>query len=114
MDFNDYMAKQKELDAMKGDIKMSFVTEYQKKKEELKKMEEEFKKLFGESIENSTKLTIEDLNNFIEAITENPDIKTKDLQAKLQKHTKTVQKLLKNWIASDKTLANLKTLLKVA
>jgi hypothetical protein len=118
MDFNEIMTKQNELDAMKLASKKALIDEYMKTKEEaknkLKKMEEEFKKYFGENIDDATKITEDDLKAFIEALEQEPDIKFEDLKAKLKKHPKTIQKIQKQWKASNKTLENLKALLKVA
>jgi hypothetical protein len=114
MDYNEYIQKQSELDGMKNEIKKSFMDEYQKRKDELAKLEEDYKKLFGESIGDTSRITEEDLKLFIEIIKKNPTIELKDLKAKFNKHPKTILKIKKNWELSDKTLENLKTLLKVA
>jgi hypothetical protein len=114
MDYSEYMAKQSELDGMKNEIKKSFVDEYQKRKDELEKLEEDYKKLFGESIADTSKITEADLKLFIEAIEQDPNIDLKDLKAKLNKHPKTIQKIQTQWKVSDRTLESLKSLLKVA
>jgi len=114
MDYAEFQTKQNELEAMKPELKKAIIEAYQKKQDELKQLEADYKKLFGGNINNATKITEDDLKVFIEVITENPSIEFKDLKERLQKHPKTISKIQKNWAASDKTIENLKTLLKVA
>jgi oligoendopeptidase F len=114
MDYADFTQKQNELEQMKPELKKAIIEAYQKKQDELKQLEADYKKLFGGSINNATKLTEADLKAFIEVIEENPTIEFKDLKERLHKHPKTISKIKKTWEKSDKTLESLKTLLKVA
>jgi hypothetical protein len=114
MNYAEYTQKQIELEAMKPELKKAIIKAYQEKKDELKKLEDDYKKLFGGTITDATKLTEDDLKAFVEIIKENPDIEFKELKAKLHKHPKTIIKIQKQWALSDKTLENLKALLKVA
>lgn len=112
--YEEYSQKQTELNNMKIEMQVAFKAEYLAKKDELAKMEAEYKKLYGENIDNANKLSVEDLEAFIEIINENPEIEVKDLRNTINKHPKTLAKLLKIYNASDHTIDSLKAELKIA